>query len=83
MSETKISSTSEMEALPSLCEIRFDCYVKMYELGHRVIKTGFLAMDEKAVSPQWFKSEMKITLESIRCGDEYSLGRQLKIMLMQ
>jgi len=77
-----VKMISEHEApSSSLCEIRFDCLVKMYETGTRTIKTGFLGMEQKALPPQWFKLEEHITLEGIRGCDEYQLGRRLKEMV--
>jgi hypothetical protein len=70
----KITPISESEAKPSLCEIKFEALVTMYEMGmgtHRQAK------------PQWFRSECKMTLESIRHSDEYAIGRQIKTMLDQ
>lgn len=83
--ENKIQAVPDFEAgsNQSMCEIRFDCLVTMFERGSRTIKTGIFGFTEKQLPPQWFKSQSKITLEGIRFMDEYTLGKQLKDMLHQ
>lgn len=73
----------EAENLPRLCEIRFDAFITMYEMGVRTIRTGLFGFVEKSLPPQWFKNQSKITLEAIKQCDEYTLGRRLKEMLFQ
>jgi len=84
--ETNVSMVSPQEGEDSqkLCEIRFDCFVTMYEMGARKSndRNIFIKTENKPI-PQWFKSQGKITLEAIRYSDEYSLGRILKDMLYQ
>lgn len=61
------------------CEIRFDCLVKMYEVGYITPKRGFLEFKEpKAYAPQWFRSRSTMTLEHIKYADPYVLGVQIK-----
>ena len=82
--ENKIQAVPDFEAehSQSLCEIRFDCIVTMFESGSRIIKGGMF-IPEKRMTPQWFKSQHKITLGGIRNCDEYTLGRRLKEMMHQ
>ena len=90
MKENEISSVDpcsdiEAEALPSMCEIRFDAFVKMYEMAieppNKLLP--FKLRRELPVKPQWFKNCQKISLESIKYLDEYSLGRMIKDQFRQ
>lgn len=90
MEEPKIEMISEDEAqsLPSLAEIRFDCLVRMYDMGIEKKNTSPLPMSfqvrqEKPRKPQWFRSLSKFTLEEIRNSSEGELGTKLKFMLRQ
>jgi len=78
-------SEEEYSSLPSMCEIRFDCLVKMYEMS--ISKPSnllpFSLRKEIPRKPQWFKSVSTISLEAIKNEDEYSLGRQLKEQFRQ
>lgn len=79
MSKSDIKPVSEIEAdQRRLCEIRFDCHVTMHDSGTRETK-GFL-QSSKSLPPQWFRINSKITLESIKYGNEVELGTQLKQM---
>jgi hypothetical protein len=61
------------------CEIRFDCLVKMYDVGHITPKGGFFDLNiPKPYAPQWFKSVSYLTLEKIKYEDPYVLGVQIK-----
>ena len=61
-------------------EIRFDCLVKMYDIGYITPKEGgFLEFTpSKPYAPQWFKSRSTMTLEHIKYADPYVLGMQIK-----
>ena len=72
----------EAEQLPRMCEIKFDCLVTMFETGYKNQK-GFSIIPETPQKPQWFKIQNKLTLESIRYADEYTIGRRIKHMLEQ
>lgn len=74
---------SEVQSSHSMCEIRFDCLVTMYEMGTREAAKGFFVKEERRLNPQWFRSQRRITLDAIRNADEYMLGRQLKEMFHQ
>jgi hypothetical protein len=76
-------SSLEAEKLPRMAEIRFDCMVRMFDMESRVVKTGVFGHTEKPLRPQWFVNECKITLETIKYGSEYEIGRTLKDMLYQ
>jgi len=75
----------EASSLPSMCEIRFDCLVKMYDMA--VSKPSkllpFSLRKEIPRKPQWFRSTSRMTLEAIKNGDEYSIGRQIKEQFRQ
>lgn len=85
--EDKIEFVSEEEynGLPSMCEIRFDCLVKMYDMS--IPKPSkllpFSLRKEIPRKPQWFRSVSSITLDAIKNEDEYSLGRRLKDQFRQ
>lgn len=85
MEKNKIEMVAPFEAedLPKMCEIRFDCTVRMFDMGVRTIKTGIFGWQEKELKPQWFKNESRLTLEAIKSCDEYTIGRRLKDMLYQ
>lgn len=73
-------SEIEAESNPSLAEIRFDCLVTMFEMG---FKKNTISSSIKRNPPQWFKSQAKISLESIKHLPNYELGQLLKNMLIQ
>jgi len=61
------------------CEIRFDCLVKMYDVGYITSKGSVLSFTPpKPHAPQWFKSVSYLTLEKIKYEDPYVLGVQIK-----
>lgn len=73
MKKSNIQPVSELQAdKRRLCEIRFDCYVKMFGSGVRDKGT-----------PQWFKSQSQITLEEIKHQSHELLGLRLKQMLFE
>ena len=73
MSNNSIQPISELEAdKRRLCEIRFDCTVKMFDSGVRDKGT-----------PQWFKSQSVITLEDVKYQSHELLGLRLKQMLFE
>lgn len=61
-------------------EIRFDCLVKMYDVGYVTPKRkDFLEFTpSKPYSPQWFRSVSNLTLEMIKYEDPYVIGLQIK-----
>lgn len=63
-------------------EIRFDAIVTMYDSGQREItNSGIFGFNQsKTLPPQWFANRRKITLESIKYLDAYTLGNVLKDM---
>lgn len=62
-----------------LCEITFDCHVKMYDSGARSTEGGWFGVS-KDLPPQWFRLNSQITLETIKYATEEQLGAQLKQM---
>ena len=85
ISNVEWCSKEEAEALPSFCEIRFDCFVRMYDMV--IPKPSkllpFSLKKEIPRKPQWFRNVQKISLEGIRNADEYSLGRMIKDQFRQ
>jgi hypothetical protein len=65
------------EAKSRTANIRFDCLVKMFDYGQRQIGGVFLSVP-KSLPPQWFKCEMKLTLELVAEADPYTLGMAIK-----
>jgi len=57
--------------------IRFDCLVKMFDSGTRMTKASF-PFQSKPLPPQWFKSEIKLTMEAVEYYDPYKLGMIIK-----
>lgn len=85
MKTPEITQVCEEEVGKSqrMAEIRFDCYVSMFEMMSMKTSTGFLGKQERSLKPQWFKLQGKLTLEVIKSGSEYEIGRLLKQMLAQ
>lgn len=78
--QVKISypSPSEIdESKKRLCEIRFECLVKMFDVGYYQ-ERGFLNIPVGKPHPQMFKLETRLTLEAIKHCDEYQLGKIIK-----
>lgn len=75
----------EAEALPAMCEIRFDALVKMYDMGFNKTKIPLLLRMRMEIprKPQWFKNTQRMSLEAIKHGDEYSIGRMIKEQFRQ
>lgn len=79
--ETSIEAVPPDEAgnNQNRCEIRFDCLVKMYDVGYVIPKGSFLDIKPpKPHSPQWFRSLSTMTLEHIKYADPYIIGIQIK-----
>ena len=85
MTDNKIEPVYDMEIPPMgrCAEIRFDCLVKMFDSGIRTKKSGLIINTEKELPPQWFKNEMRLTLEAVEYGDPHELGMALKNMFKQ
>jgi len=87
MSDNKIEPVHDTEVPPlgRCAEIRFDCLVRMYDSGTRMVGENnvLLGTTEKAAEPQWFKNEIRFTLEAVQHGDPYELGMSLKNMFKQ
>ena len=79
--EISIDAVSPNEAgnNQNRCEIRFDCLVKMYDVGYIKPKGSWLEFQPpKPYAPQWFRSMSNMTLEHIKYADPYVLGVQIK-----
>lgn len=81
--ENKIEPVPEVIAdTRRICEIRFDCLVTMHDLGFRRY-VGFFGEEKKSKTPQWFKAQHQLTLESIKYMDEYQIGSAIKKMFYE
>jgi len=81
MENLEITPIPEIEAdQTKMCKIRFDCLVTMYDVGFRKYK-GMLGQHQQ--SPQWFRAQQEMTLESIKHTDPYILGMRIKDMFNQ
>jgi len=83
MSEIEPVSEFDIPPMGKCAEIRFDCLVKMFDSGTRTKKSGLFMTKEVALPPQWFKNEMRLTLEAVEHGDPHELGMALKNMFRQ
>ncbi len=82
--EIGIKPVSEMEAdTRRLCEIRFDCMVKMHDVAVRQPNGGWYSEEKQHVTPQWFRANHTITLETVKYSDPYELGMRIKEMFHQ
>ncbi len=68
---TYISPHEIDEATQRIASIRFDSLVRMFDVAKPHNKVTPL-------QPQWFKSELKLTMELIEDSDPYLLGRIIK-----
>jgi hypothetical protein len=67
-----------------VCEIRFDCMVKMHDVAVRKnLYDGMFREDKSSISPQWFRANHTITLEMVKYADPYELGMEIKKMFNQ
>jgi hypothetical protein len=81
--EIEIKPVSEMEAdTRQVCEIRFDCLVKMHDVAFMKYK-GVLGHEQQSKTPQWFRVNHVITLDAIKHSDPYTLGMRIKEMYHQ
>ena len=81
--EIEIKPVSEMEAdTRQVCEIRFDCLVKMHDVGFMRYE-GMWGQEKQSKTPQWFRVNHVITLDAIKHSDPYTLGMRIKEMFQQ
>lgn len=66
-----------------VCEIKIDGFLRMYDCGTRIIKTGLFGFTERPLPPQYFKVESKLTMEGLAYMDEYQIGSVIKQMYYQ
>lgn len=66
------------EAKYRTMSVRFDCLVKMFDYGQIEPRIPMPFVQRKALPPQWFKSEMKLTMELVADADPYTLGMAIK-----
>ena len=85
ISRVEPCSDIEAEFFPRICEIRFDAFVKMYDMGVDESRgpLPFRVRREVERKPQWFKNSQRMSLDAIKNGDEYSIGRMIKDQFRQ
>jgi hypothetical protein len=64
----------------SMCEIRFDCIVRMFDCGFKEMKRGLFESQKRSLQPQWFKLENKLTLEFLKNSSDMEVGYAIKQM---
>ena len=78
-SEISYPSPDEMDiAKYRTMNIRFDCLVKMFDYGQIEPRSLMPFAQPKPLPPQWFKSELKLTMELVSDADPYHLGMIIK-----
>jgi hypothetical protein len=78
-SEIHFVSPFEMEeAQYRHASIRFDCLVKMFDFGQIESQSGIFLQKSIPRQPQWFKSELRLDLETVAYADPYVLGKAIK-----
>ena len=84
MKEINVQPVSELEAegKEGMCEIRFDCLVRMYDSGTKKPLERplipFTSKKEIPRKPQWFRAMYSLTLESIKHRSEHEIGSIIK-----
>jgi hypothetical protein len=66
------------EAKYRTMSVRFECLVKMFDFAQKEPKSSFFFMESKPLPPQYFKSEIKLTMELVANADPYTLGIVIK-----
>lgn len=67
-----------------MAEIRFDAYVKMYDVGYKQLtRAGVFAAEKRDKKPQWFRSHVELTLDSIKFADPYDIGMAIKRQFLE
>ena len=76
---SKLSNPNEIEiAKFRMMDVRFDCLVRMFDSGQIQPKSMMPFVERKPLPPQWFKSEMKFTMEFVEDADPYMIGMAVK-----
>jgi hypothetical protein len=65
-----------------VCEIRFDCMVTMHDVAYKKYK-GIWGQEKQSKTPQWFKANHILTLETVKHADPHELGMRIKEMFHQ
>lgn len=82
MEVSRVTDPFELEeAKMKMMEVRFDCIVKMFDCGQIIPKSTMPFIQPKPLPPQWFKSQMKLTLEFIRQSEPEMIGIAIKQLL--
>jgi len=63
-----------------MMDVRFDCLVRMFDSGMIQPRNIIPFVKRKSLPPQWFKSEMKFTMEFVEDSSPYSIGCVIKDM---
>lgn len=76
---SRVTNPNEIEeAQMRMMKVRFDCIVKMFDCGITQPKSPLSFVERKPLPPQWFKSEMKLTLEFLRDAEPVHIGLVIK-----
>lgn len=76
---SRVTNPNEIEeAQMRMMKVRFDCIVKMFDCGTIQPKSPLPFVERKPLPPQWFKSEMKLTLEFLRDAEPVHIGLAIK-----
>lgn len=76
---SRVTDPQELErAQMRMMEVRFDCIVKMFDCGQIQPKSMMPFVQRKPLPPQWFKSEIKFTLEFLRDVEPVHIGLAIK-----
>jgi len=74
-----VTDPNELEiAKMRMMEVRFDCIVKMFDFGQIQPKSMMPFVERKPLPPQWFKSQIKFSLEFLRDADPVHIGMAIK-----
>jgi hypothetical protein len=81
--EIEITSIPEVLAdTRRVCAIRFDCMVRMHDVAYKKYQ-GTFGTEKSSKTPQWFKAEHVITLETVKYADPYEIGMRIKEMFRE
>jgi hypothetical protein len=81
--EIEITQVPEVVAdTRQVCEIRFDCMVKMHDVAFRKYD-GLFDEEKQSRIPQWFRANHILTLDAVKYAEPYELGMRIKEMFYQ
>jgi len=76
---SRLSNPNEIDiAKLRMMDVRFDCLVRMFDSGQIQPKSMMPFVHLKALPEQWFKSELKLTMEMVADAAPYTFGMAIK-----